>query len=73
MMSGFSMMHWLVMLVVLAIFGVPMWKILRRAGHSGWWVIVFFIPLVNIIAIWVFAFGPWPALRAGAASQSAPD
>ena len=73
MMGGFSITHWLGILAVLAIFGVPMWKILRRAGHSGWWVIAYFIPLVNIIAIWVFAFAPWPALQTGAASQEARD
>jgi hypothetical protein len=73
MMGVFSIVHWLVILAVLAIFGVPMWKILRRAGHSGWWVIVYFIPLVNILAIWIFAFAPWPALERAAVSPSAPD
>ncbi|MFQ3583820.1 MAG: DUF5684 domain-containing protein [Cyanobacteriota bacterium] len=36
------------------------WVMCRAAGKSGWWVILFFIPLVNLIfAIWViFAIPP---------------
>jgi hypothetical protein len=68
--DGFSITHWLVMLVVCAIFLVPVWRILRRAGHSGWWVLVAFVPLINLIGLWIFAFTPWPALRAPAAESS---
>lgn len=42
---------------------LPAWcyvRILRRAGYSGWWTIVMWIPLANAIAIWVFAFIEWP-------------
>ena len=39
-------------------------RILRRAGYSGWWVIVMFIPLANLIMIWVFAFSTWPKTQA---------
>jgi len=38
-------------------------RILNKAGYSGWWSIVLFIPLVNIIMIWVFAFSKWPKLN----------
>ncbi len=39
---------------------VPFVFILRRVGLSRWWAIMGFIPLVNIIALWVFAFISWP-------------
>lgn len=38
-------------------------RILHNAGYSGWWVLLAFVPLVNIIMIWVFAFADWPVLR----------
>lgn len=36
------------------------WVMCRAAGKPGWWVILFFIPLVNLIfALWViFAIPP---------------
>jgi len=37
--------------------------ILRKAGYSLWWLLVTFIPIANIIIIWVFAFSDWPNLR----------
>jgi uncharacterized membrane protein YhaH (DUF805 family) len=46
------------------IFGVPAALILRRAGISGWWSLLIAVPLVNVIALWSFAFVPWPALSA---------
>lgn len=38
----------------------PVWKILSRLGLSGWWSLVAFIPVVNLIALWVLAFIRWP-------------
>jgi hypothetical protein len=53
----------LVMLgLVLAIVVVPAWRIISRTGHSGLWCLLMFIPLVNIVALWIFAFVDWPAI-----------
>jgi hypothetical protein len=49
-------------LLVLMVFGIPIVQILRRAGHSGWWAIIAFVPLLNLIGLWVFAFARWPNL-----------
>lgn len=38
-------------------------RIIRRAGFSGWWILVMFVPVVNLIMLWVFAFVEWPALK----------
>jgi len=40
---------------------VPSAMILARVGHSPWWALLVFVPLVNFVALWVFAFGRWPA------------
>lgn len=49
-------------ITILWIFGVgwPVAIVLRRVGFSRWWAIVAFIPLVNIVGIWVFAVVSWP-------------
>jgi uncharacterized membrane protein YhaH (DUF805 family) len=53
----------LVMLfIILAIFLVPAWRILKRTGHSGWWSVLVFVPLVNILGVWLLAFTKWPAV-----------
>jgi uncharacterized membrane protein YhaH (DUF805 family) len=53
----------LVMLVlVLAIVVFPTWRIISRTGRSGWWCLLMFIPLVNIVGLWILAFVDWPAI-----------
>lgn len=51
------------LLISLILIGIPAAFILKKAGYSRWWVIVAFIPFVNLIGLWVFAFANWPALR----------
>ena len=43
----------------------PYIRIIRRAGFSGWWILTSFVPIVNLVMIWVFAFAKWPALNPG--------
>jgi len=40
--------------------GVPVAAILHHAGRSRWWTVIAFIPLLNLIGLWVFAFSRWP-------------
>ena len=63
-MGSMSLVHWIIVLVILLIYLVPIIKILRKAGYSGWWCILLFIPLVNIVFLWIFAYADWPSLRA---------
>jgi hypothetical protein len=62
MMASFTAFHGLFLLVMVAIFAVPMWKIVTRTGNPGIATLLFFIPLVNIVALWWLAYGRWPAL-----------
>jgi uncharacterized membrane protein YhaH (DUF805 family) len=59
-MGGLSIFHWLIVIAVAAIWIIPAIKIIQKAGYSGWWVLLAFVPLVNIIMLWVFAFADWP-------------
>lgn len=54
--SGFMLLVYLVLIVI------PMAKIVGRTGYNRWWTVLAFIPLVNLIALWFFAFSQWPAL-----------
>lgn len=42
---------------------IPAWKIVSKAGYHGAWSLLIFVPLVNIIMMYVFAFSPWPMER----------
>jgi len=46
--------------LLIIIVAVPVANILHRAGRSRWWTILAFVPLVNLIGLWVFAFTRWP-------------
>lgn len=59
-MHTYSPFHWLVGLIGLLAFAIPAVRILNKTGYSGWWIILAFIPLVNVVMFWVFAFARWP-------------
>jgi hypothetical protein len=50
------------LLFLIVIFGVPIAQIVHRSGRSRWWTVIAFVPLLNVIALWVFAFSRWPQL-----------
>src|ERR1700746_2270287 len=56
--------HWVMAIIMPLLFiiivGVPISNILHRAGRSRWWTILAFVPLLNLIGLWVFAFTRWP-------------
>lgn len=62
-MRSFSAWHILVVLMYLAVFVIPCWKILSKAGYSGAWSLLALVPIVNVIMLWVFAFTTWPSQR----------
>jgi uncharacterized membrane protein YhaH (DUF805 family) len=61
-MGSLSIFHFLIVILVLASFIVPVVKIIQKAGYSGWWILLWFVPFANIIMLWVFAFADWPNL-----------
>jgi len=63
-MGSLSIWHWAIVAALLALVGVPVSRILRRLGFSGWWTILAFVPWVNLIGLWVIAFVRWPKDRA---------
>ena len=61
--GGLSVFHFILVIVVLVLYFVPIVKVLQKAGYSGWWSLIVFVPLVNIIMFYVFAFANLPVLR----------
>jgi hypothetical protein len=59
-MGGFSIFHWLVVLIVTLAWVVPMARICRRVGIGWGWSLLGFIPLFGVLGLWVIAFRPWP-------------
>jgi uncharacterized membrane protein len=62
--AAISLLGGLVALFIsLAILLVLMWpyvKIVKKAGYSGWQVLWMFVPIVNLVMLFVFAFSRWP-------------
>jgi hypothetical protein len=38
---------------------VALVRIVQRAGYNGWWVLIRFVPVANMLALWYLGFGPW--------------
>lgn len=51
---------WIAFLFWIVIILFPIVRILKRTGHAPLWSVLFVIPLVNVVALWVFAFKRWP-------------
>ena len=63
-MEGISIMQ-IVIIIAVTLTGLALtyWivgNILAKAGFSRWWFLILLVPLVNIMAIWIFAFKKWP-------------
>jgi isoprenylcysteine carboxyl methyltransferase (ICMT) family protein YpbQ len=52
----------IIVLAIVIFFYLPLWNIIRKAGYNGWWILIVFVPLVNVIMWWLFAFADWPNL-----------
>ena len=65
--------YWVMLGVYLIATGVPAARILARTGRSRWWTLFYFVPLVNIIALWVLAYCRWPAVDSEGVTTRAPS
>jgi hypothetical protein len=41
----------------------PYFRIFKRTGHSGWWALLMFVPVANIITLYIIAFNRWPTFE----------
>ena len=66
-MGSMSIWHWLIAIVFTVGMVIPIATILNKAGRSRWWCLLYFVPGLNIIMLWVFAYTRWPAVDQKAA------
>lgn len=62
--SVFQQLFYLIFFVFwIGVVAVPLWRIAVKAGYPGALSLLMWIPLVNILLLWLFAFMKWPAER----------
>ncbi len=57
---------WLISLlgfVLAVVFVIAYVQIVRRAGYSGWWILVLLVPILNVVMLLMFAYKEWPIQR----------
>jgi len=50
---------------------IPYWFIFKKAGFSPWLAVLMFVPLANIIILYVIAFSEWKVTPVGPYSVTA--
>ena len=63
-MGSFSVWHLSITVIWLALLVAPMFPIaaiLKKAGFSPWWALMYLVPVGNIVALFVFAYARWPS------------
>jgi hypothetical protein len=60
-MEVLSPFHLLFILMFVATL-IPLQQIVSRTGYSRWWVLLIFVPLGNLVGLWLLAFCRWPAV-----------
>jgi hypothetical protein len=58
-----SAWHWITFGVFAVLTLYPIGRILGRIGFSPLWSIVVFIPLANLLGLWIVALAAWPRDR----------
>ena len=58
-----EMTQQIVLLVYSLAIVIPFGQLLRRSGLSRWWLLLAFVPVINVVALWVFAYVRWPTDR----------
>lgn len=57
-MGSLSPVHWIIILFFAAQV-IPLWVICRKAGFSGLWALLYFVPVVGTIGLWILAYARW--------------
>jgi hypothetical protein len=51
------------MLIIASLLVWPFWRICSKAGYPGIMALLVFIPVINLIFLYWFAFADWPNLQ----------
>jgi hypothetical protein len=53
-------LHWLFFAAIVALIVYPTGRILRRLGFSPLWSFLVFVPVLNLLGLWILALTDWP-------------
>ena len=65
-MGTISPFHWLFFLIDLALLAavvIASARILHRLGYSRWWVMLGFVPIANVMGLWILSKAAWPKVQ----------
>lgn len=65
-MAGISVWQLLILSIIVLLPYLLFGPILKKAGFSKWWSLIMLIPVIpviNVVAVWIFAFVKWPIER----------
>lgn len=51
---------WLISAIIVII---PFWRICKRVGWSPWLSLLWLIPFVGVVFLYILAFSEWPSAR----------
>ncbi|MDC6177084.1 hypothetical protein [Ralstonia solanacearum] len=60
-MAGYGLAHWITFAVMALVLLYPIGRILTRIGFSPFWAVLVFVPIFNLIGLWLLAFVAWPS------------
>ncbi|MBW3098867.1 hypothetical protein [Pseudohoeflea coraliihabitans] len=55
-----SLWHWLIAALWIALFVIPLWRVLPRAGLTKWLALIGIVPFGAVAMWWILAFKQWP-------------
>ena len=55
--------EFLIILMIVALYILPLWRIARKMGYPGLLAILALLPGINIILVYFLAFTRWPVER----------
>jgi heme/copper-type cytochrome/quinol oxidase subunit 2 len=58
--AAFSIFFAIIGIVSIVFTAIIYWKIFSKAGYSGAMGLLMFVPIANIVALCILAFGTWP-------------
>ncbi len=59
MMMGMMSIFFVFGLIMIVIVMIPYWFIWKKAGFSPWLSLLMFVPLLNLVMLYVLAFSEW--------------
>ncbi|MGB6134079.1 MAG: hypothetical protein WCC14_00130 [Acidobacteriaceae bacterium] len=55
----------IIFVIMIAIVLIPYWFIWKKAGFSPWLSLLMFLPLINLVMLYVLAFSEWKVVPVG--------